>query len=935
MSVPHPDVPAGQVTFFFTDVEGSTSLWERDPEGMEAALAEHDQRLQAAIDRHDGYVFTTAGDSFAVSFPTALGALEAAIEAQRRLREPCAGLTIRVRMGLHSGLASVRDGDYFGAAVNRCARIMSAGHGGQILVSGATAALIETSLPSDVDLVDLGEHRLKDLLRPERIHQVGHPELERRFETLKTLTGPVSNLPTQLNSFIGRDRELRAASSLLREHRIVTLTGPGGAGKTRLSMQVAAEAFESFPDGLRFVEFASITESELAVETLASTLDVSPTPGEELVHKIAERIGRSRMLLVIDNCEHLLETTHEMSQYLLQHCPHLKILATSRQRLGAVGEATFALPPMAVPDSTDASAIKASDAVALFEDRAMLAQPSFRVTDDNVDAVAAICRRLDGIPLALELAAARARVLSPEQIAQRLDERFRLLGTSDRGIVERHRTLEATIAWSYAHLSSHEQAVFRRSCVFAGSFSLDAAEEVCSGGTVDRWDILDLVSGLVDQSMLVPEDGDDTAVRYRLLESMRVYGRSRWDDPENDHADAGVDRQLEDRHADHIVDLGFRLSDTRRAGDVGEAIRGFRADVENVRSALRHLLDSDRTLEAARLTGAIGYLWYATGAFREGVEWCRELFAGDPALGDEVRAAAIHSYSLVLGSRAQPEEGAEMLRRQVEIRRRPGGPARLAAALNNLGNLLTGLGRPDEAPGRLHEAIQQYRLAGEAATLPLVSLAFAAREVGDAETSRRLCSVALEEARRADDAWGRAVAASGLGEALLQLGRTDEGENLIRRSRAELEEIGVAPGVGYCDLLLGVAALEVGDRERAAHHLLDALFDVDRHWYHSTRYWIALLAADAIEDPRDSTRLLGAVSEHDAEAEPGRPAWVAARGVALAERLRVELGEPTFGELVAEGRRTQAGAVVETTERLLRTSIDDRRGRLARPEEPT
>ena len=805
MTVSGTEPPTGDVTFLFTDVEGSTGLWERQPDAMRIALEEHDRRLRAAIDAHNGYVFTTAGDSFAAAFTSVPDALAATIDAQLHLLEPCGDIDIRIRIGLHTGVASVRDGDYFGAVVNRCARIMSAGHGGQILLSGATATLVRSDLDPPVELVDLGEHRLKDLLRPEHIYRVRHPELADRFAPFRTLEGPSSNLPIQLTSFVGRERELTEVGGLLTSNRLVTLTGTGGAGKTRLALQVAADALDDFPDGIRLVELAPVSDPEVAIDEVAQRVGAVAVPDVSIGDTIASTIGGQRMLVVLDNCEHLVEPVADLVGRLLHACSDVRILATSRERLGVSGEAAYRVPSLAVPDDADLRHANESDAVTLFTERATLAKPDFAVTTDNVEAVVAICRRLDGIPLAVELAAARLRMLSPAQVAERLDERFRLLGGHERGALERHQTLQATIDWSYDHLSEAEQRLFDRTSVFAGSFSLEAAQGVCSDEDLDEFAVLELLAGLVDKSMIVPEE-EGGLVRYRLLESMRMYGtaklRLRTDD-----------RDVVERHEEYYATMAEALQSLQRGGGLAEALTALETDEDNVRAALRSSLDQHRYEHAARIIGAAGYLWYTIGSFREGVEWCRELFAAEPDLSDEMLAAAIHNYATLLGSWDHAEAGAELMKREIEIRRRLGDPVRLAAALNNYGNFLDDLGQTQEAIVVLHESIENYRAGGESASIALTSLGGCYAREGDHPRAEALFRESLDEA---DDPYVVAVATTYLGESTAHQGRWAEARALVQKGHDDFESLGVIPGIGHTEFFLALIDRADGDAVAAA-----------------------------------------------------------------------------------------------------------------------
>jgi predicted ATPase/class 3 adenylate cyclase len=879
-------VPTGEVTFLFTDLEGSTSLWERSPDAMDGALAEQDRRLREVFGRRNGYIFTTAGDSFAVAFDDPVEALAAAIESQRRLIEPCGELLIRIRIGLHTGTAVARDGDYFGAVVNRAARLMSSAHGGQVIVSVATGALLDHVLPDGVDLVDLGKHRLKDLLSLEHVFQVRHPDLDDDFPPLRTLEGPWSNLPAQLTSFVGRERELADVGLLLGAHRLVTMTGSGGAGKTRLSLQVAANSIEQFPDGVRFVELANVPNAQFICDEIAVAVSAREAPDESLIEQIAAKIGSQRLLLILDNCEHLIDDVAAVVNQLLRRCVQLKILATSRERLNSSGEVAYRVPSLAMPNTareqsgpgslhqatalsgtrTDPREARDYDAVQLFTERAMLARADFELTAKNVDAVVAICIRLDGIPLALELAAARLRVLSPGQVAARLDERFQLLTNSSRGSLERHRTLGATIDWSYEHLTEPEQAVFRRASVFAGTFDIDAAESVCAGHDIESFEVLDHLAGLIDKSMLVPEETADGATYYRLLESMRQYGATKVTEHDEDQL-VGL------AHTHFYVGLCEHFKVMHRGEQLAEALDALDRDVENVRTALRYAFDNNHHDEAAKVIGSIAYLWYVGGTFVEGIGWCRELFDKEPDLPDITLADALHAYSLLLGSWSDYGAGVAMLIREVELRRRIGDPARLAAALNNLGNLLNDLGRMDEGDAALRESVEQYRAAGEPATLPLATIAFGRRDQGLYDEAAALFSESLEEATTAGSDYGIALARSGLGELATIRGNTNEARMLLEDARSEFERLGVRPGVNNLDIILAKADIADGEIVDAAHRLMSALSEPDAHWYEAAKYWILQLTASIIDDQEVATELLAVAAGHYEAAGIPQPLW--------------------------------------------------------------
>ncbi len=515
---------SGTVTFLFTDIEDSTRLWQLDETAMRAAVARHDEIVQSVIGEFSGTVFSTMGDGVAAVFASAGAAVTAAGEAQSRLKDepwPTAQ-EIRVRMGLHSGEAEVRSGDYFGTAVNRAARIMALGHGGQVLCSKVTAGLASERLAHGMGLVDLGSHRLRDLSGPEQIHQLVAPGLARDFPRLRSLDVLPGNLPVQPTAFIGRQREVKELADMILSARIITLTGVGGVGKTRLALQAAAEVLQSFRDGVWLVELAGVgsqdSVQDAMVSALSATGGIAPGTGS-----IEEQLRSKELLLVLDNCEHLLTPVAAHVERIAQHAPDVRVLATSREGLGVAGEHLWTVGSLELPPSTEgAAAILATDSALLFLERAREASSSFSFSDEHATAVAEICRRLDGIPLAIELAAARVPALTPAEIVGHLDRRFKLLTGGRRAALPRHQTLRNAIEWSYQLLDPDEQAVLERLSVFSGGFDLGGAQAVASADDLDALDVLDLVGQLVAKSLVVAEPRD-ASTRYRLLETVRDF----------------------------------------------------------------------------------------------------------------------------------------------------------------------------------------------------------------------------------------------------------------------------------------------------------------------------------------------------------------------------------------------------------------------------
>jgi predicted ATPase/class 3 adenylate cyclase len=590
------DPPSGTVTFLFTDIEGSTRLWEDHPDAMPEALARHDAILREAVESAGGHVVKTTGDGFFAVFGRAEAALTAALAAQRALAAADWGKTgpLRVRVGLHTGDAEYREGDYHGPAVNRAARLMTAGHGGQVLVSGATAALVGRRLPEGAELVALGEHRLRDLGRPEQLYQLAHPDLPRRFPPLRTLDAFPGNLPLQVSSFIGREREIARVVAALDETRAVTLTGVGGVGKTRLALQVAARVLPRFREGAWLVELAPIRDPGGVPGALAAVFGVTARSGMTLEQSLAEFLRSKQLLVVLDNCEHLLEPVAELVEFLERDCAGLVILATSREGLAVDGERVVPVPslPSPAPDAGPAVAGQ-TDAVRLFVERARAVDPDFSLTVENTAAVVQVCRCLDGVPLAIELAAARVAAMSPAELLEGLERRFDLLAGGRRRAVQRHQTLRAAIDWSYELLSEHERRLLARLAVFAGGCTRRAAEAVCGTEPLAAGQVFTLLAALVSKSLVVAQrNGHET--RYRLLETIREYSEERL-------AENGETEVLRARHAEYFCHLALDLFGELFGPHQIEATRRLAAEHENLLAATNHAIDTNNVDLALRL----------------------------------------------------------------------------------------------------------------------------------------------------------------------------------------------------------------------------------------------------------------------------------------------------------------------------------------------
>jgi len=564
--------PVGTVTFLFTDMEGSTRAWEAHPKETRAALQRHDEIAAKAIKANRGTIILERGegDSVFAVFERPSDAVAAACEFQLALgkEEWPLEVPLRVRVAIHTGEA---DTDYRGPHVNRAARIRAIGHGEQILLSGVTAGIVRGTLPDGTSLIDLGQHRLRDVSDMEHVFQLAHPNLRENFPPLKSLSNFRQNLPVQLTSFVGRGRERKEVAALIADHRVVTLIGSGGSGKTRLAIQLGADELEKFPDGVRFVDLAPLNDASLVVDAIASAAGIKAEQGISVIDALVRNLEGTKTLIIIDNCEHVIEACADAVSGLLRAGESVRVLATSREPLGLAGEMIWRVPSLSLPGAaTKIAEIGRCEAVQLFVDRAGAARPGFTLTSANAQTITDICRTLEGLPLAIELAAARVKALAAHQIRDRLSDRFRLL-IGGRG---RHQTLRSTIDWSYDLLSEKERALFRRLCVFAGGFDLPAVQAIWPDG-----DPLDPIEQLVDKSLVTVEQLTDEKLRYRLLETLRQYGAERL-------AEAGEEDDARERHFAHYADVAERAY-AQRIEHEAEMLASLEADHDDFRAALK------------------------------------------------------------------------------------------------------------------------------------------------------------------------------------------------------------------------------------------------------------------------------------------------------------------------------------------------------------
>jgi len=772
-------LPTGTVTFLFTDIEGSTKLWERSPQAMQSALARHDQILRYAVEDLGGCVFKTIGDAFCCVFSTAPVALEASLFAQRALLTkggwPEETGPLRVRMALNAGSTEERDGDYFGPPVNRVARLLSAGHGGQVLLSLTTQELVRDQLPPDVELRDLGERRLKDLFKPERVFQLMAPGLPSEFPPLRTLEGHPNNLPLQPTLLVGREGEVAEVAERLggEEVRLLTLTGPGGTGKTRLALQAGADLLEEFDDGIFFVSLATITDPELVPSTIAGSLGLRESAGQSLTETLEGYLHHKHLLLILDNFEQVLEGAPLVGE-LLGTCPEFKVLATSRIPLRLYGEQEYPVPPLELPDLVRLPPLERLtqyEAVRLFVERAKAVKPDFEVTNESAPAVAEICIRLDGLPLAIELAAARTKLLPPQALLIRLGNRLKLLKGGARNLPARQQTLRATIDWSYDLLTEEEKTLFGRLSVFSGGHTVEAAEAVCDPeGDLDA---LEVVGSLLEKSLLRQEEVVGGESRFVMLETVHEYARERLEK-------SGEAEELKRRHAAYFVALAEEAHPELKGQDQLEWLQRLEAEHDNTRTALSWALRQEKVELGLRLAGALQRFWWTRGYDSEGRRWLEGALAMDGRGSIESRAMALAGVGSLASHQGDFDRAEEALVEGLEL-----------------------------LVGELTERT-------EAKLLLLLTLGSVALEREDYGKATRLFEESLALSREAGNDWGLARSVMSLATVIHEQGDLERTIELFEEGIDLFRERGDKVGLAGCLINLGLAVYSGGDLGRAS-----------------------------------------------------------------------------------------------------------------------
>ena len=833
------ELPTGTITFLFTDIEGSTVRWERNPEEMSLALARHDELMRSVLEAWGGVIFKTVGDAFYAAFATTGGAVASAVAVQKTLSDetwPANIGSLRVRMAIYTGEVERRGQDYFGQSLNRVARILSAGYGGQILLSLTTAGLVRDMLPPGASLQNLGKHRLKDIQAPEQIFQLDIEGLQTNFPPLKTLDSHPNNLPTQLTPFVGREKDLQAIKVLLQREdvRLVTLVGPGGIGKTRLGLQVAADVADEFPEGIYFVDLAAIHDKDEVLFALAQAVTLPSSNNQSSLESIKAHL-RGNVLLFIDNFEQVIEAA-PLIHDILMNCQHLKTLVTSRSALHLGGEHEYHLAPLAVPDYKhlpNLMQLAQYESVALFIEHARASKPGFHLNSANAPAIAEICAQLDGLPLAIQLAAARVNILPPQTMVQRLGHRLHLLKGGKRNQTARQQTLRGTIAWSYNLLDAHEKALFRQLAVFGGGSTLEAIEAVCR--IMDSWegDLLDLLRSLVDKSLLRLKEQEHTEPRFEMLHTVREFALEQL-------AEATVD-DLMQRHAEYYLKLVEQIGPPPVGAKQKHWQARLEVEYENIQDALNWCKEHGQIAFGLRITEALWHFWWLRGLQHEARKWFEKLLAQDgssipPAirvraleriselahsrhdyaystrlakealsisqqLGDkELIARAYIALAAVATGQRDYQRATSLLEESLKLRQSSGNVRGTASLFNNLGNVARQQEEPTQAATFHEKSLKLFRAIGDEMAIAAVvnNLAEVEWHREHYEQAEILYEESLKLCRKLGYAWGIASSLLGLGNVACHHNNHDTALKMYGESLSLFQKMDDNSGITAC-----------------------------------------------------------------------------------------------------------------------------------------
>lgn len=914
-------LPVGTVTFLFTDIEGSTEILQAHPNDYEQILERYRQILEEEIGRCGGWVVDHAGDGLFAAFERAADAIRAAVAIRRSLaRERWPGeLRLRVRMGIHTGEPRLSAGGYVGIDVHRAARIASAAHGGQILCSASTSELLEPEGFEGIALRDLGRHRLKDLRRPQRLYQVDSSDHTEEFPPVRSLEGHKHNLPFQVNEIIGRERDTRTHRQSLEESRLLTLVGPGGIGKTRLALDVAAGVIDRYRDGVWYVELAPLTDPELLGQVIGAVVGVREHSDSQIEELLFDYLKDRELLLVLDNCEHLIDACAVLTERLLRYCGEVRILATSREAFGISGELVRRVPPLGVPVSGELEEVGRSESVRLFVERARAAADSLDLTEENAPVLAEICRRLDGIPLAVELAASRTRLLSVEEIARGLDDRFRLLTGGSRTALPRQQTLKALIDWSYELLSEKERVMLRRLSVFCCTWPLSAAERICVDkagvGDIGPDDLLGLVAALVDKSLVAVEHGA-VETRYRLLETIRHYAQEKL-------LSCGESQQLRDRHLHYFLGIAEQADARLRGAEQKEWLSLLDAHEDELRSALGWAGGRGMVEELERLATSLWRYWRVRSKFGEGRRWLEEALtmSADMDDGAEREQVVLRTRCLIgAGSLANYQgdylRAAEVLSEGLRLSRAIGDLPSVADSLTILAHARLMTGEEDRAADMLRESLEIFSKLGRKRGIAYAKYCLGSLMVrrGEYSDARDNLVEGLSLMEELEDTWWIENTLLELGWANGRLGDQAGALRALRRAQAIAESFSDRRGAARA--LMHVAGVELSGKQfdaagRSYRESLELFSTIGDRWGIVSCIEGVAAAAASTGKGKEAVRLIGAA----ARARESLKSTVRTLDFGEHENLldvtKRSLGDDEFDRLFEEGYRLSFQAAVE------------------------
>ena len=812
--------PTRQVTFLFTDIEGSLKLAQQFPDTLPAALEKHHKILLEAIESNNGFVFEIIGDAFCAAFENSNDAVKASHDAQMKLNsEKWEEAEIKVRMGIHSGNVEWNGKRYIGyITLARTQRVMSAAYGGQVLISEDAYIQLTEKEKIEISYRDLGDRRLKDLIQPVKIYQLISKGLPSDFPPLKTLDARPNNLPVQLTSFIGREEEIKKVKELLKNIHLLTLTGPGGVGKTRLSLQVGADVIDDFANGVWFVELAPIIDPVLLPQEILKELGIKEEPKKTLEETLTGYLKDKEILIILDNCEHLIEACAMLTEKLLTKCPKLKIIATSREALKCTGEQTHSILSLKTPNLKEEISIEQLtqyESVRLFIERALAVSQKFRVTNENAPALAGICSQLDGIPLAIELAAARIKVLTVERIYKRLSSRFSLLTGGKRTALPKQQTLKALIDWSYDLLSDQEKILWSRLSVFIDGWTLESAEEICSDDNVNKEEILDLLSLLVEKSIII---FDSEKERYRILESIRQYGEEKL-------KEVNEINKILSKHLYYFMELSESAEPKLKGKEAQEWLEKLETEHGNLQTAIEWSLKNGDIEEGSRLAGAMRNFWEIRGLYFTGRRLLKSILSKMQGISNSSRAKALNSAGVLANRQGDYEQAQKFYEESILISRELGDKRGIAYSLNGLGGVAYNQGDYEQAQKFCDESLALDREIGDKIGIAdsFNNLGSVAYNQGDYEQAKKFFDKSLALDRERGDKRGIAYSLNNLGMVAYYQGDYQQARKFYIENLSLFQELGDKNGISYTLYNLGSIEFNQRNIQYAQKYLVESL----------------------------------------------------------------------------------------------------------------